>query len=156
MERITKLARGNARERIHLMCAFLGTCCWVRILTGLPLDERLQGPLIIPLNHINLSRANSKSGVAQLAWNSNGSLLLVRFGSYFTAPLCDLRLTRPTRVCPDCRLHLQFPLPPGKVRATPTIDTDTYAACATRAMESCTERKFCVMLRIPGRIYLER
>ena len=82
MERIIKLARDNARERIHLMWAFLVTCCWVRALTGLPPDERLQGPLAIPLNHINLSRANSKSGVAQLSWNSNGSLLLVRFGWY--------------------------------------------------------------------------
>jgi len=42
--------------------------------------ERVQGPITIPLHHIDVSRANRKSGVAQLTWNINGTLLLARFG----------------------------------------------------------------------------
>ncbi|KAM6494366.1 WD repeat-containing protein 8 [Amanita muscaria] len=41
--------------------------------------ESLRGPITVPLNHIDLSRPNSKSGVAQLAWNTNGTLLFARF-----------------------------------------------------------------------------
>ncbi|KAF7320307.1 ATP-dependent metallopeptidase [Mycena kentingensis (nom. inval.)] len=41
--------------------------------------ERVQGPHSISINRHDATKAAPKSGVAQLEWNKNGSLLLVRF-----------------------------------------------------------------------------
>ena len=72
------MARDHIRERIYFMSVF--RLVSITNADRSLVDERLQGPFSIPLNHIDLSRANSRSGVAQLAWNTNGSSLLARFG----------------------------------------------------------------------------
>ncbi|KAJ7293460.1 quinon protein alcohol dehydrogenase-like superfamily [Mycena rebaudengoi] len=47
--------------------------------------ERLQSPHSIPLIRVDHTKPSPKSGAAQLEWNTNGSLLLIRFENAPTA-----------------------------------------------------------------------
>jgi len=58
-------------------------------------DERLSGAQTIPFTRADPSKANPKSGVAQLEWNISGSLLLVRFGEDSVNPVAHkLKMSR--------------------------------------------------------------
>jgi len=65
----------------------------------------------VPLSHINLSRANAKSGAAQLSWNSNGSLLLVRFGQYLRHCYTISVRLNPSECAPTVIYLYNFPSP---------------------------------------------
>ncbi|KAF8634121.1 hypothetical protein AX15_001056 [Amanita polypyramis BW_CC] len=95
--------------------------------------ERLQGPFSISLNHIDLSRANSKSGVAQLAWNTNGSSLLARFESTPTVVhLYDFPSPQ-ERFVPRLRSALIHAQPVSHVRWNPVRKGSLALCCSCQS-----------------------
>ena len=62
------------------MCAECREFCMIQIqFTSFP-DERPQGTQSVPINKADMSKAHPKSGLLQLDWNTNGTLLMARFG----------------------------------------------------------------------------
>lgn len=95
------------REPLHWIEATLGR--------GYLSYERPQGTQTMLINRVDASKAYPKSGLAQLEWNVDGSLLLARYGQLFFTVL----VTSPYQVsfdflldsCPTGLFIYSFPSP---------------------------------------------
>src|ERR1700759_1710125 len=114
MEGAVKLVGGNIWQGVCFMFAISHAPKNVSSWLIIPLaDERMQGPTTIALHHIDTSKPGNKSGVAQLAWNTTGSLLFARFGQLIPAkpPRASLTTRYLLEWAPNVLYLYDFPSP---------------------------------------------
>ncbi|KAK2465350.1 hypothetical protein APHAL10511_002704 [Amanita phalloides] len=96
--------------------------------------ERLHGPLSINLNHIDLSKANSKSGVAHLSWNTIGNLLLARFECAPTVIYIYSFPSPQERFTPHLRSVLIHTQPVSQARWNPVRKGSLALCCGSQSV----------------------
>ncbi|KIM47892.1 hypothetical protein M413DRAFT_439574 [Hebeloma cylindrosporum] len=96
--------------------------------------DRLQGPQILGTIRFDPTKANPKSGVAQIEWNLTGSLLMVRFDNVPTAIyLFDFPTSR-EKFVPKLRTVLIHSQPVIRVRWNPVRKGSLALCCGTQSV----------------------
>ncbi|KAF7306809.1 ATP-dependent metallopeptidase [Mycena indigotica] len=98
-------------------------------------DERLRSPHSIVIQRADMTKSNPKSGTAQLEWNKNGSLLLVRFDN---SPNALHIFDFPTMEQPEFRPRLRSVLlhsrPIAHARWNPVRKGSLILCCASQSL----------------------
>ncbi|GLB36033.1 putative WD40 repeats [Lyophyllum shimeji] len=96
--------------------------------------ERLQGPHTIPIVRGDPTKPNPKSGIVQLDWNNNGSLLCVRFENTPTAVHIFDFPTTSKEFAPKLRSVLLHAQPVQQVHWNPVRKGTLALCCGSQSM----------------------